>query len=176
VHVVLRHAELLQVPADGFRGDPGFAQRRDRRALGTLGELLAVFAEDQAVMDELGRRRPERPEQPPVQLLVRPVVVPAHDVRDAEVDVVDNAREVVRGRPVVADERRAVEALAQLLPRLEVPLAPVALPHRPLVPVDPEPLQVAQQLVLAAGHVAGRVGVVYPQQHPVAERPVGDGA
>ena len=127
-------------------------------------------------MDELGRRRAERLEQPPVQRLVRTVVVAAHDVRDPEVDVVHHAREVVGRRAVLAHERDAVEALAELRARLEVPLAPLALAHRAFVPLEPEPLEVAQQLLLAAGDVAGRVGVVDPQQQPVAERTVGDRA
>jgi len=39
-----------------------------------------------------------------------------------------------------------------------------------------EKLEIAQQLLLPAGDVARRVGVVDPQQHPVAERAVRDGA
>ena len=103
MHVVLRQAELLEVAAHGLGGDPCLPQRGDGRALGPLGELLAVLAEDQPVVDELGRLRAERLEQPPVELLVRPVVVAADDVRDAEVDVVDDAREVVGRRPVLAE-------------------------------------------------------------------------
>ena len=61
VHVVLRDAELLEIAADGLAGDAGVAQRCDGRAGRTLRELLAVLAEDQAVVDELGRRRCRAP-------------------------------------------------------------------------------------------------------------------
>ena len=110
--VVLRQAELLEVAPHGLRGDALLAQRRHGRALGPLRELLAVLAEDQPVVDELRRARPERLEQPAVERLVRPVVVPADHVRDPEVDVVHDARQVVGRRAVLADEGRAVETLA----------------------------------------------------------------
>ena len=127
-------------------------------------------------MDELRRCRAERLEQPPVQVLVRPVVVAANDVGDPEVDVVHHARKVIGRRAVLADERDSVEAVAERRRGLEVALAPLALAHRALVPGNAEPLEVAEQLLLAAGDVARRVGVVYPQQHPVAEGAVGDRA
>ena len=111
-----------------------------------------------------------------MQLLVGAVVVAAHDVRDPEVDVVHDACEVVGRRAVLAQKRHAVEALAQLPARLDVAFPPLALAHRPLVPLDSEPLEVAQQLLLTAGHVARRVGVVDPEQQPVAEAAVGDRA
>ena len=114
VDVVLRHAELLEVAANRLAGDAGVAQRRDGRAGRALGELLAVLAEDQAVVDELGRRRAERLEQAAVQLLVRAMVEAAHDVRDPEVDVVDDAREVVGRGAVLAEERRAPELTSYL--------------------------------------------------------------
>ena len=56
-------------------------------------------------MDVLGRFRAERLGQLAVQRLVRPVVVAADDVRDPEVDVVDDARELIRRRPVLAEQR-----------------------------------------------------------------------
>ena len=52
-------------------------------------------------MDEFGRRRAERFGEPPVELLVRPVVVAANDVRDPEIDVVHDAGEVVGGASVL---------------------------------------------------------------------------
>ena len=60
-------------------------------------------------MDELRRLGPERLEETPVQLLVRPVVIAPHDVRDPEVDVVDDAREVIRRRTVLTEQRDPVE-------------------------------------------------------------------
>ena len=122
----------------------------------------------------LRRLRAERAMQRGVQLLVRPVVGAADHVRDPEVDVVDDAREMERRRAVVAPERDALEALRQpgLARRREVALGALALPHRPVVPLDPEPAQVLEDRLLAAGHVARRVGVVDPQQQPVAEAAV----
>ena len=174
--IVLGNAELLEVAPHGFCWNPRFPQRADRRSRGALRELLAVLAEDQAVVDELGRLRAERLEQPAVERLVRPVVVAAEHVSDPEVDVIYDAGQVVGRRPVLAQQRDAVEALAEPLCRLDVPRAALALTHRPLVPREPEPLEVAQQILLPARHVAGRVGVVDPEQQPVAERAVGDGA
>jgi uncharacterized Fe-S cluster-containing radical SAM superfamily enzyme len=54
------------------------------------------------VVDVLGRRRPEGLVETTVEILVGPVVVPAVDAGDAEAGVVDHAREVVRGRAVLA--------------------------------------------------------------------------
>ena len=176
MHVVLRDAELLEVAAHRFPGDACLAQRCDGRARRALGELLAVFAEDQSVVDELGRRRAERLEEPAVQLLVRPVVEAADDVRDAEVRVVDDAREVVGRGAVLAQQRDSVEALAQLRAGLAVALLPLALADRAVLPGEPEPLEVADDLLFSARHVSLRIGVVDPEQHPVAETAVGDGA
>ena len=53
------------------------------------------------MVDVFWRRRLERLVESPVKLLVRTVVVPADDVRDPEVDVVDDARELVRSAPVL---------------------------------------------------------------------------
>ena len=125
-------------------------------------------------MHVLGRLRAERLVQTAVQRLVRPMVEAAHHVRDREVHVVDDAREVVGRRAVLSHERDPVETVAEQLCRLEVPLAPVALPHRPLLPRGAEPLEVADELLLPAGQVATRVGVVDPEQEPVTQPPVRD--
>ena len=113
-----------------------------------------------------------------VQLLVRPVIRAADDVRDAEVDVVDDGREMERRRAVVAPEHHAVEPLRQrrLLRRRQMALGALALPHRPLVPLDAEPAQVLDDRLLSARDVARGIGVVDPQQEPVAEAAVRDGA
>jgi hypothetical protein len=63
---------------------------------------------------------------PLVQLLVRPVVVPADDVRDPEVDVVDDRGEVVRRCPVLTDQRDPIEALRETSSGLAVPLETLA--------------------------------------------------
>src|SRR3954468_4844327 len=176
VHVVLRQAELLEVATHGGAGDARVAERRDRRAGRPFRELLAVLAEDQPVMHELRRLRAERLEQPAVDRLVRAVVEAAHDVRDAEVDVVDDGGELVGRAAVLAQQRDPVETSTEAGPRLAMPVRTLALPHRAFVPLELEPLQVADDVVFAAGHVPARVGVVDAQQHPVAQVPVRNGA
>ena len=96
-----------------------------------------------------------------MERLVRPVVVPADHVRDPEVDVVHHARQVIGGRAVLANEGRAVEALAELRGGLELAFAAVALPDGSLLPLEPEPLEVAQQLLLPPGTLrAGSVSSI----------------
>ena len=175
--VVARQSELLEVATHGLGRDAELAQRCDRRALGPLRELLAVLAEDQAVVDVLRRGRPERLVEPAVEVFVRAMVVPAIDVRDPELGVVDDAREMVGRRPVLAEERRPSEAVAaEPLDCGAVELLPLALADRPLVPGEAEPLEVAEDRLLPAPDVARRVGVVDPQQHPVALAAIDDGA
>ena len=71
----------------------------------------------------------------PVEVLVRPVVVAAVDVGDAEVDVVDHARQVVGRSSVLAEQRRPAEPLpAELRCRLPVALLAPALPRPGLHP------------------------------------------
>ena len=128
-------------------------------------------------MDVLGWLGAERPRQVSVELLVRPVVVPADDVRDSELDVVDDAGQLVRGRSVLAEERDLSEAIAsEPIRGLAVDVLPFTLAHRPLVPLDAEPLEIGSDRLLAARDVARRVRVVDSQQEPVAEVAVRDGA
>ena len=177
VHVVLRDAELVEVAPHRLGRDPRVTERGYGRAELALGELATVLAEDQPVVDVLRWPGAQRLGQLAVQRLVRAVVVPADHVRDPELDVVDDAREVVRRGPVLAQERDPPEPVpSEPLRSRAVDLLAVALPERPLVPADAEPLEVAQDLLLAAGHVSRRVGVVDPQQEVVAEVAVGDGA
>ena len=61
-------------------------------------------------MDVLRRLEAERAGQRLLELGVRAVIGAADDVRDAEVVVVDDAREVVGRAPVRPQERRAAEA------------------------------------------------------------------
>ncbi len=166
-------SELLQVRAHRLRRDPLLAQVLDRRhAVVPLRELPAVRPENEAVMDVLRRLAPECLVQPAVECLVGAVVRAANDVSDPELDVVDDAREVVGGCAVLTHERDPLEAVAERATGLEVLLAAVALTDRPLVPDDPEPLEVAYELLLPAGKVAPRIGVVDPEQEPVATAPV----
>jgi hypothetical protein len=176
VDVVCRPTELLEVRADRLGRNPRLAQRLDRRPFRPLRELAAVLAENQPVVDVLRRLSAERESQPPMELLVRPVVVATYDERDAEVDVVDDTREVIRRPPVLADQRDAVEPVAERLRGFAMPLGAVALPDRPFVPANAEPLEVAEDRLLAAGDVARRVRVVDPQEHPVRQATGRDGA
>jgi len=176
VNVVARSAELLQVGAHRLRGNPGLSQRRHGRPRRALRQLPAIRAEDEPVVDVLRRARAEGLVEPAVHRLVRAVVVPAHDVRDLEVDVVDDAREVVGRRPVLSQQGEAVETSAERLGRFTVALLPAALPDRPLLPFDPEPPEVVKDRLLPARQVASGIRVVNPQEHPLAEPAIGDGA
>ena len=117
--------------------------------LAALRQLLPVLAEQQAVMDVLRRLEAERARELLLKLAVRTMVGAADDVRDLEVGVVDDAREVVcrtavgpkQGQPAEA-ERALVVLDPDARRRLAVPLHPPALTHRPLVPADPEPFEV----------------------------------
>src|SRR5829696_8390972 len=176
MHVVPGQPELLQVRANGLGGKPLVTQRRNRRAGRALRELSSVRPEHEPVVDVFRRLRRERSVERAVERLVRPVVVPADHVRDREVDVVHDARELIGRRPVVAQERYALEPLGQVCRGRAVSLLTLALPDRPLVPFDAEPPQVLEDRLLAAGDVPCGVGVVDPQQHLAPEVPVGDGA
>ena len=169
--VVTRDAELVEIRAHRLRRQALVAQRRDGGAAGPLRHLLAVRPEDQPVVEVDRRLGAESAVQRGVQLLVRTMVVAADDVRDPEVNVVDDARKVVGRCAVVAPERQSVEALRQAcLPRrLAVTLGSRGRPHRPFVPLDAEPAQVLDDRLLPARDVARGIGVVDPEQHPLAE-------
>src|SRR5581483_3984591 len=178
VHVVPRQVELLEVRPHGLGGEACVAQRRDGRACSTLRQLLPVFTNDEPVVHHVRRLRPEGSVECGVQLFVRPVVRPPDHVGDVEVGVVDDAREVEPRRAVVPPQHHAHEALRQARGacHLEMSGRSLALPHRAGVPFDPEPAQIVEDRLLAAGDVPRGVRVVDPQQQPVAEPPVGDGA
>jgi hypothetical protein len=65
---------------------------------------------------------------------------------------------------------------ASLRAGLAVALLSLALANRAVLPGEPEPLEIADDLLFSARHVSLRIGVVDPEQHPVAEAAVGDGA
>ena len=126
-------------------------------------------------MDELGRREPERPGQLLVERLVRQVVLAADDVRDAEVGVVHDRREVVRRAAVGTDERDAPEAEGPLVVEisdgergLAVAVGPLALTDRPFVPAEPEPLEIGEDLRLRPGHLPRDVRVVDAEDEDAA--------
>ena len=105
-----RLAELLQVGPHGLGGQAGLPQRGDRRLrVGALRELRPFRPEYEPVVDELRRLGPEGGEELALERLVVAVVAAADDVRDPEVDVVDDARKVVGGRAVRAQERAAAK-------------------------------------------------------------------
>src|SRR4029450_9104157 len=128
-------------------------------------------------MDVLRRLGAQRTRELAMELLVRPVVVAADDVRDPELDIVDDAGKLIRGRSVLAQERDPPEAVASEPGRsLAIDVLALALAYRPLIPVDAEPLEVGTNRLLASRNVACRIGVVDPQQEPVAEVAIGDRA
>ena len=179
LHVVPRQAELLEVGAHRLGRIAGIAQRRDGRALGPLRQLLAVVSDDEAVVDDVRRLRAERAVQIGVQLLVRPVIGAANHVRDPEVDVVDDAREM-KGRRAVARARAARPGRPA-----RRPAACAASRWRsarslcrtgPSSQATPSQREIGDDRLLAARNVPRRVGVVDPQQQVVAEAAVGDGA
>ena len=187
MHVVLRQPELVEIRTDGLGGNPGRAEIGDRGRAVPLRELRPVLAEQQPVMDELGRRAAERTDQLGLQLGVRAVVAASDDVRDLEVDVVHRARKLIGRRPVGAQQRRAAETqcalgvgLADLMRGLAMADEAAALVDRPFVPAHAEPLEIGGDLVRAALEVPRLVGVVDPQeQRPAAlvgEIAVGDRA
>ena len=104
------------------------------------------------------------------------MVEAANDVRDPEVCIVDDARKMIGRGAVLSDQRDPVEAIAELGAGLAVAVLPLALADRPLLPRQTEPLEVADDLLLPARHVSLRICVVDPQEHPVPEPAVGDGA
>ena len=178
VHVVLGDAELVEVARGRLR--PGCRRRVATATVAAelaLRQLAPVLAEDQAVVHVLRRRRTQRVGQLAMERLVRPMVVAANDVRDLELDVVDDAGQVVRRGAVLAEERDLSEAVAaELLGGLAIGALALALPDRAFVPGDAEPLEVAQDLLLPAGNVPRSVRVVDPQQEPIAEITVCDSA
>ena len=104
-----------------------------------LGELLAVGAVQQRQVRVARRRRAERLEHEQLLRRVREVVLAAHDVRDAGVEVVDRDGEVVEDRAVRACDHRVVH-VDVLEARLaadhvvddRLALVGHAQPHRPL--------------------------------------------
>ena len=106
--VVRGEPELVEVPAHRRGGNPLVAEVRDRRVPVTLRELLAVGAEQEAVVDHLWQLAADRLRDAPLQPLVGSMVGAADDVRDPEVEVVGDGCELVRRafRPLAAASRR----------------------------------------------------------------------
>ncbi len=89
---------------DGHRLDAVLAQRGDGECAEALGQRLAVLADQKAVVGERGRCGAQRFEQGDLYAGVGHVILAADDVRDGEVDVVDDAGERVEERSVGADQ------------------------------------------------------------------------
>ena len=98
------------------------------------------------MVDHLGKLTADRTGDAALRLLVRPVIRPPDDVRDAELEVVGNRRELVRRSPVRPQQGDAAEperpvrisnsatvGLRTLRGRA-VDVTALALAHRPLVP------------------------------------------
>ena len=128
-------------------------------------------------MDVLGALAPSaRAAQ--VQVGIGQVVLAADNVRDAEVDVVDDAGEVVGGASVLANKGDAVEArLAEALGCGPVGRLSLALPDRALVPLEPNPAEIlGGSPPRPARDIARRVRVIDPQEEPVPLAAVGTAA
>src|SRR5207244_12137398 len=93
-----------------------------------------------------------------------------------EAGAVGDAGTFGRGAAAATVRGYPVEPFPQVGPRLAVALLPLALSHWALVPLEAQPLQVADDLLLASWEVPLGIRVVDPQQHPVAEAAVRDGA
>ena len=147
MNVVRGLAELVEVVTYGPGRDASVAEVGDRRHVAVpLRELLAVLAEDQSVMNVLRRLESQRTGERLLQLGVRAMIGPANHVRDAEVVIVDDAREVVGRGTVGAQQGDVAEAKRPVLVlgacsrrRFAVAFRALALRRRSLVPVDPEP-------------------------------------
>jgi hypothetical protein len=181
VDIVRRLAELLEVGTECLGGHTALPVPRQRRRTLPLGQLLPVRPEQEPVVDVLRGLEPERPRELALQLGVRAVVGPANDVADLEVVVVNDACQVIRGRAVPPQQGRTAEAdravgvgIPNRQRRLPVAIGPLALPRRPFVPGEPEPLEILQDRVDRPRHLARPVGVVDPQQQPLAAAPVRD--
>ena len=108
--VVLGQVELVEVRAHRRGGNPSVAQLGDRRVPVPLRELLPVRAEDEPVVDHVRQLAAERASRSAAGRRGSAGGRAADDVRDAEVEVVDDGGELVRRRAVRAQERRAVAA------------------------------------------------------------------
>ena len=133
------------------------------------------------MVDVLRRLEAERARELPLQLRVRAVIGAAHDVRDLEVVVVDDARQVIGRRAVGPEQGCAAKAdrpvgvgLPHARRRLTMTRDTLALAGRSLVPRQPQPLQVFEDRLDRTVHLAGAIGVVDPEQQPVTATPVGD--
>ena len=109
---------------------------------------------------------------------------PADDVRDLELEIVDDGGELVGRAAVGAQERRAgagepyravlvalgAAALERACRRRRVDLTALALPNRPFVELDAEPGEIAEDRLLATRDRPRRIRVVDPQHEHASAR------
>ena len=143
------------------------------------------------MVDHLGKLTADRTGDATLRLLVGPVIRPPDDVRDAEVEVVGNRRELIGRRPVrpqqgdASEPERPVRIPARATVRLRafrrcpVDVAALALADRALVPGELEPAEIVEDRVLPALDDPRRIGVVDAEQEHaivlVGEAAVRDG-
>ena len=108
---VERPAEQRQVVDEGVGQVAGVAVLLHRGGAVALGELLAVGAQDHGDVGERGHGRAEGLVDHDLARGVGQVIVAADDVGDLHHGVVDDGREVVRGRAIGAEDDEVVELL-----------------------------------------------------------------
>ena len=108
---VERPAEQRQVVDEGVGKVAGVAVLLHRSCAVALGELLTVGAQDHGDVGERGHGRAEGLVDHDLARGVGQVVVAADDMGDLHHGVVDDGREVVRGRAIGAEDDKVVELL-----------------------------------------------------------------
>ncbi len=108
---VERPAEQRKVVDEGVGQVAGVAVLLHRGGAVTLGELLAVGAQDHGDVSKRGHGRAEGLVDHDLTRGVRQVVIAADDMGDFHHGVVDDGREVVRGRAIGAEDDKVVELL-----------------------------------------------------------------
>ncbi len=146
-------ADPRQLGDQSGRLDPRLAHRLDAERAEPLGEL-ALRADQQRLVREGGRRRAERLEHLQLQPGIGDMILAAHDMGDAHVDIVDHARQHVEPAAVLAPDHRIAEqgriemlaAADQIVPfDRRVMIEPEAPVRPPPLRLEPRPLGVAQR-------------------------------
>ena len=108
---VERPAEQRQIVDEGVGQVTGVAVLLHRGGAVALGELFAVGTQDHGDVGERGHGRAEGLVDHDLTRGVGQVVVAADDMGDLHHGVVDDSREVVRGRAIGAEDDKVVELL-----------------------------------------------------------------
>ena len=108
---VERPAEQCQIVDEGVGQVTGVAVLLHRGGAVALGELLAVGTQDHGDMGECGHGRAEGLVDHDLARGVGQMIVAADDVGDLHHGVVDDGREVIRGRAIGAEDDEVVELL-----------------------------------------------------------------